>query len=153
MTDVAFLRRRVRSGTPLRVVFSVFSNPHFFLFACHSWRHECRRDHPKYVITDGARSLRRSGRGCGEQANLTADVARESMTMWAAADCEMRVLNPSHEMAVLYARRSNADARELNNSSIVLLLVCGARSFLFAADIESDGRLRCSIAATFVSSA
>ena len=74
-----------------------------------------------------------------EQANLVADVAREGMTMWAAAGCEMRVLNPSQEMAALYARRSNVDARELNNSSIVLLLICGARSFLFAADIERDG--------------
>ncbi len=74
-----------------------------------------------------------------EQANLAADVAREGMTMWAAADCEMRVLNPSQEMAAVYARRANVDAKELNNSSIVLVLTCGARSFLFAGDIERDG--------------
>lgn len=74
-----------------------------------------------------------------EQARLARDMAREGMTMWAAADCEMRVLNPSQEMAAEYARRPKVDAKELNNSSIVLVLVCGAHSFLFAADIERDG--------------
>ena len=74
-----------------------------------------------------------------EQAQPARGVAHEGMTMWAADTCEMRVLNPSQEMAARYARRSNVDAKELNNSSIVLVLVCGERSFLFAADIERDG--------------
>lgn len=74
---------------------------------------------------------------------LREQVAREGQELLGDGPCRLMVLNPPvNEPLLQGASATYSSGTKLNNQSLVTKLECGLQSFVFAADIETDGLSR-----------
>jgi competence protein ComEC len=74
-----------------------------------------------------------------QKKSLPMEIANEGLDLWSDGRCRMGVISPERTMARHSAARPVLHAKRLNDSSIVIEIICGTRSLLFTADLEREG--------------
>ena len=95
----------------------------------HYWGNGMKRDEAFYRRLED--SLSRS--------HVTQELAAEGAVMVDSGGCRLSVLNPPSETGLVFLSRDTPRTGTLlNNQSVVTRLDCGAHSFLFTGDIETE---------------
>jgi competence protein ComEC len=77
--------------------------------------------------------------GTLQKKRLSTEIAADGLDLWTNGLCRMSVLAPEENLFRRHAERSIRNTKTLNDSSIVIEIVCGDVSVLFTGDLEREG--------------